>query len=207
MRQLAHIARPVVLKQVAADLRRELRHLDAEARGGALHEMREQQRDVFLALAQRRNRAPSPHSAGSTDTSRKSPRCTGLPRSIFDAATTRRLSSRLSLLPSGSIVRCSSTRSRRTCAAGGMLSISSRNSVPPLECSMRPIRFFCAPVNAPASWPNSSLSIMLSGSAPQFTATKLPLRRLLQSCSRLATASLPLPVSPAISTSTSVSAM
>ena len=53
-----------------------------------------------------------------------------------------------------------------------MLSISSRNTVPPSACSNLPMRFFTAPVKAPSSWPNSSLSMMLSGRAPQFTATK-----------------------------------
>lgn len=46
-----------------------------------------------------------------------------------------------------------------------------------------------------------------SGKAPQLSATKLPLRRWPQLCSNCATTSLPLPVSPATSTSTSVSAI
>ncbi|MNL17263.1 hypothetical protein D3C87_1383470 [compost metagenome] len=136
------------------------------------------------------------------------PRSAGSPRSTFAAATTRISTGRSSFEPSGETSRISRTRNIFTCTASGMLSISSRNSVPPLECSMRPTRFFCAPVKAPGSWPKSSLSITVSGSAPQFSATKLPLDRfLLQRCSAVATTSLPLPVSPATSTSTSVSAM
>ena len=77
--------------------------------------------------------------------------------------------------------------------------------MPPFACSIRPIRRFAAPVKAPTSWPKSSLSSTLSGSAPQFSATKLP-RRPLQRCSRLATTSLPDPVSPRTSTSTAASA-
>ena len=38
-------------------------------------------------------------------------------------------------------------------------------------CSIRPTRRRSAPVKAPASWPNSSLSSTVSGSAPQFSAT------------------------------------
>ncbi len=47
------------------------------------------------------------------------------------------------------------------------------------------------PLKAPASWPNNSLSTTVSGSAPQFMATKLPLARRLQRWSALATTSLP----------------
>ncbi|MEW5317923.1 MAG: hypothetical protein WDW38_009182 [Sanguina aurantia] len=46
----------------------------------------------------------------------------------------------------------------RSAAASGMSPISSRNSVPPSACSKRPETRLTAPVKAPASWPNSSLS-------------------------------------------------
>ena len=49
--------------------------------------------------------------------------------------------------------------------ASGMLSISSRNSVPPLACSSLPGRAFTALVNAPASCPKNSLSTIVSGNA------------------------------------------
>ena len=42
--------------------------------------------------------------------------------------------------------------------ASGISPISSRNSVPPFACSKRPTRRRSAPVNAPFSWPKSSLS-------------------------------------------------
>ena len=71
---------------------------------------------------------------------------------------------------------------------------------------MRPIRRRSAPVKAPASWPKSSLSSTVSGSAPQLSATKFRALRRLQRCSRRATTSLPVPVSPRTSTSTSASA-
>ncbi|MCY1377116.1 hypothetical protein D9M69_646650 [compost metagenome] len=87
-----------------------------------------------------------------------------------------------------------------------MLSISSRNSVPPSACSILPIRRLPAPVKAWASWPKISLSIRLSGRPPQFSATNsLPCRRLW-SCRQRATSSLPVPVSPSMSTLAEVSA-
>jgi len=49
--------------------------------------------------------------------------------------------------------------------------ISSRNSVPPWAASNRPARPVTAPVNAPFSWPNNSLSIRVDGIAAQLTRT------------------------------------
>jgi hypothetical protein len=58
-----------------------------------------------------------------------------------------------------------------TCICSDMSPISSRNSVPPSANSKRPIRVDSAPVKAPFSWPNSSLSRRSAGIAPQFTGT------------------------------------
>ena len=55
--------------------------------------------------------------------------------------------------------------------AGEKSPISSRNSVPPSASSMRPTRLNSAPVNAPFSWPKSSLSSSPSLSAAQLTLT------------------------------------
>ena len=52
--------------------------------------------------------------------------------------------------------------------------ISSRNSVPPSATSNRPRRSRSAPVNAPRTWPNSSLSSSGSGTALQLIATNAP---------------------------------
>ena len=52
-------------------------------------------------------------------------------------------------------------------------------SLPPLADSIRPLRWTCAPVNAPFSWPNNSLSRSCSGIAAQFTARKGCSLRLL----------------------------
>ena len=50
-----------------------------------------------------------------------------------------------------------------------MSPISSRNSVPPLAYSKRPLRSRSPPVNAPGSWPNSSSSmqVLVEGGAVQ----------------------------------------
>ena len=63
-----------------------------------------------------------------------------------------------------------------------------------------------APVNAPRSWPNSSLSRIDSGSEPQLSLTSGPAARglCLWICS--ATTSLPTPVSPSSSTVVSLCA-
>ena len=61
---------------------------------------------------------------------------------------------------------------------------------------MIPTLAACAPVNAPFSWPNSSLESSSSVNAPQLIAKKGPAaRRLLAWISR-ANNSLPVPLSP-----------
>ena len=72
--------------------------------------------------------------------------------------------------------------------------------VPLSASSNRPSRRSAAPVKAPFSWPNSSLSSSVSGSAAQLTAMNGLPRRGERSCSALATSSLPVPLSPWIST-------
>jgi hypothetical protein len=58
-----------------------------------------------------------------------------------------------------------------------MSPISSRNSVPPSASSKRPLRALIAPVKAPFSWPNSSLSSRSAGIAPQLIGMNGPSRR------------------------------
>ncbi|MCY1180604.1 hypothetical protein D9M73_210600 [compost metagenome] len=110
------------------------------------------------------------------------------------------------LPPRRSTTRSWSKRSSFTCTSMLMLSISSRNNVPPLANSNLPMRRFCAPVKAPGSWPNNSLSTTDSANAPALMATNGPSRRDDRSCSARATTSLPAPVSPRISTSALVAA-
>jgi len=67
------------------------------------------------------------------------------------------------------------TRSIFAWVSSGSSPTSSRNSVPPSACSNRPARRAIAPVNAPFSCPNNSLSTSVPGRAAQFTATNKPL--------------------------------
>ena len=60
--------------------------------------------------------------------------------------------------------------------------------------------FWCASVKAPFTWPNSSLSSRFSGMAPQLTATKGASRRGERAWMARATSSLPVPLSPVMST-------
>ncbi|OPZ64663.1 MAG: hypothetical protein BWY85_01047 [Firmicutes bacterium ADurb.Bin506] len=60
-----------------------------------------------------------------------------------------------------------------------------------------------APVKEPSSYPKSSLSSRLSGSAAQFTATNGPVRRGLSLWMLWAMSSFPTPLSPPISTARS----
>ncbi|MCY1401541.1 hypothetical protein D9M71_166620 [compost metagenome] len=122
------------------------------------------------------------------------------------AAITRQSTAMLWFEPRRSRVRSCKTRSNFICRLIGMLSTSSRNSVPPLACSILPMRRLPAPVKALASWPKISLSNRFSGRPPQFRATNGCAWRLLKSCRQRATSSLPVPVSPSISTLAEVSA-
>ena len=81
---------------------------------------------------------------------------------------------------------------------------SSKNKVPVLATSNRPLWSRSAPVKAPRLWPNNSLSTKFSAKAPQLTGTNgfLPLRLCIHRVR--AANSLPVPVSPVISTVESV---
>ncbi len=68
--------------------------------------------------------------------------------------------------------------------------------VPPAAISNAPWRAATALVNAPRSWPKSSLSSRSGGTAPQSTTTSGPARRALAACTDSAATSLPVPVSP-----------
>ena len=78
------------------------------------------------------------------------------------------------LSPTRSNSRSCSTRSSFTCSLGDVLLISSRKMVPPWAASNRPVLFSTAPVNAPLTCPNSSLSSRFSCSAPQLTRMNGP---------------------------------
>ena len=79
--------------------------------------------------------------------------------------------------------------------------------MPPSASSNRPGFCLIAPVNAPFSWPNSSLSSRVSVSAPQLTLMNGPAARLLSRWIARATSSLPVPLSPQMNTVVSLAAI
>ena len=116
------------------------------------------------------------------------------------AATTRTSTLMVRGSPMRSNSRSCSTRSIFICSDEGMVPTSSRNSVPLSACSMRPCREPTAPVKAPRTWPKSSASSSVSGIALQLMATNRCWRRGLLWWMARATISLPVPVSPVMST-------
>ena len=99
-----------------------------------------------------------------------------------------------------------STRSSLTCRSSDRSPISSRKMVPPVASSNRPTLRLTAPVNAPFSWPKSSLSTRPAEIAPQLTVTIGRSLRALRLWIARAISSLPVPVSPVMSTVVSVGA-
>ena len=102
--------------------------------------------------------------------------------------------------PTRSKVWSWSTRRSFAWSAGRMSPISSRNTVPPWATSSFPRFCWCAPVNAPFSWPNSSDSRSSSLRATQLTTTNGWSARRLHRWIARAMTSLPVPLSPRSST-------
>ena len=100
---------------------------------------------------------------------RNLPSATSVSRSALVAEKTRTSTRRVFDEPTRSNSPVSSVRSSLACRPCEMLAISSRNSVPPSAISKRPTRSLLASVNAPFTWPNSSLSKTPSASPPVFT--------------------------------------
>jgi hypothetical protein len=123
-----------------------------------------------------------------------------LARSRLVAAITRTSTLRVSLPPTRSNVRSWRKRRSLTCVARGISLTSSRKMVPPFACSKRPSRREMAPVNAPFSWPKSSLSSRDSVRAAQLRRTSGAFDRGLALWIISATSSLPVPVSPTMRT-------
>ncbi len=116
-------------------------------------------------------------------------------------ATITRMSIWIGVLePMRSNSRSCRMRSSFVCVPSVISPISSRKMVPLLAVSNRPLRIVMAPVNEPFSWPNSSVSRSVSGSAAQLTFTSGCGLRLLARCSASATSSLPVPDSPVMRT-------
>ena len=119
---------------------------------------------------------------------------------------TRTLTLMVRGLPSRSNSPSCNTRSSLTCTSAGSSPTSSRKIVEPSATSNRPIWRVRAPVNAPFSLPNSSLSTSPDGSAAQLTFTMTCRPRGLRRWIAWARSSLPVPVSPKMSTDESVGA-
>ena len=123
------------------------------------------------------------------------------------AATPARRLRSVSLPPTRSNSPSCRTRSSFACSGGGSSPTSSRKMVPPGGASSkRPRRRSSAPVKAPRSCPNSSVSTSPSGSAAQFTLTRARFARGEAAWIARAMSSFPVPVSPVTSTVASVAA-
>ena len=103
---------------------------------------------------------------------------------------------------------CWSWRTCRSlaCNDGGISPISSSRIVPLLQISNLPGLAWVAPVNAPASYPNSSLSSKSAGTAAQFTFKNVRCARGESLWIKRAITSLPVPLSPNIRTGMSTCA-
>ena len=106
----------------------------------------------------------------------------------------------VSFPPTRSKLFSCSARSSFTCVPSGISLASSKKSVPPSACLKRPSRRETAPVNAPRSWPKSSLSSRPSASAAQFNRTSGLSARGEAAWIASAMSSLPVPLSPVMST-------
>ncbi len=102
--------------------------------------------------------------------------------------------------PTGRNSRSWMKRSSLACTSTSTLQISSRKTVPRLAASKIPRLSLVAPVNEPFTCPNSSDSSSVTVSAPQSTAKKRSCFLGLRLWIARATSSLPVPVSPMIST-------
>ena len=111
------------------------------------------------------------------------------------------------LSPNRSKVCSCSTRSIFTWQLRSSSPISSRKMVPLSAISKRPARSFTAPVKAPFLCPNISLSNSDCEIPPKFTFTNGFPRRGLLRCIASAISSLPVPLSPVMSTEALVWAM
>ena len=134
---------------------------------------------------------------------RNSPSAMAVSLSRLVAAIKRTSTSTFFTPPTRKNVRVSSARSSFDWSCIGISMISSKNSVPPSAISKSPNFLALAPENAPASWPNSSLSSSVSCKAAQFRSIKGLSPRLLKRWIACAISSLPTPDSPVIRTDVS----
>ena len=124
--QLAHVAAPVMIEQRPHRAVGQSRHALVHLRRVLVQEMMHQQRDIFLALPQRRQLQASPRSAGRADPRGTRLSSTIFSRSWFDAAMMRTSIERGCVSPTGVTTRSSSTRSSELCTRHRQASRSRR---------------------------------------------------------------------------------
>ena len=190
----------VMLLQRLHDALRHLGDAAAEIALMALDEEPDERRDVLAAFAQRRQ-ADRKHAQAIVEVGAESPARDGGSRSRCVAAITRTSTRAASRDDRRARTRLPAARA----AAWPGARAADRRSRRGRSCRRRrarsaPAACATAPVNAPFSWPNSSLSISVGGSAAQLTRTSAAPRRRLRACSARANSSLPVPVSPSSST-------
>ena len=128
------------------------------------------------------------------------------PRSRLVAVTSR-TSTRMVRCRPAARTRAPGGRAAAWVAAPGGYRRSRRGrGCPGRPASKRPSFCAMAPVKAPLSWPNSSLSSRPVGMAAQLTLTKVRSRRRLRLWMARAMSSLPVPLSPLMKTVESVGA-
>ena len=203
--QLAHVARVVVRGQQPFGLGRERRDRLAHARREPLQEMR-----ARAAGCPRADRAAAARGCGTRPGGGRGPGESARARPPRPAPcwSPRRRARRPTDRACRPAAGTSSPRGRASsfaCVATGISPTSSRNSVPPSASSNSPRFCALASVNAPRSWPNSSLSSRFSGTVAQLISTNAPSRRRgVRRAIRSAISSLPVPDSPWIRTVVSV---
>src|SRR2546427_12727543 len=193
--ELAHVSRPLVGTEMLHRL------LICFPR---LLEKRERKHMTSCGMSARRSRSGG-IAIGNTfnrynRAGRKRPVRTASWRSRFVAAITRTATRSGRLDPTGSNSCSCRTRRSFTRVSRGSSPISSRKIVPPSASSKRPTRRSRAPVKAPFTCPNNSLSTRPAEIALQFTFTSGRSRRALRLWIARAISSLPVPVSPRMST-------
>ena len=199
--ELAHVAGPEMRSSACRADRSKPLDAACVLRTAARQEVRGERRDVLAAFAQRRQLNLDGVEAVQQVLAEAALGDFSPARSAFVAESTRTFDASRATIRRAGTRRSAARAGASACCASGMLAISSRNSVPPSASSKQPMRSVRASVNAPLTWPKSSLSSTPSDSPPALTATNgLRRRASTAACSRLATTSLPVPCSPVMST-------
>ena len=176
-----HISRPVPIGQRVHRLDRNILNLLVHAAGKLLHKVAHQQRYVLVPLPQRLACESGKHAADNRD------RC-GIPGWTRICARSRLVaaSRRMSHLDGARAAQAFEFLVLQYPQQLGLqfqrdvARLRPGTSVPPSASSTRPTFWRIAPVNAPFSCPNNSLSSSPVGMAAQFNLIKLPFRRELR---------------------------